>query len=76
MDWLQFVSSVIHSLAWPAAVVLAAYFLRSQIGQVIPRIRSVKGPGFEAKLDAGRVAVRPKRSRRVLKKSHVRGARS
>lgn len=42
MDGLQFTSSIIGFLAWPAAVVWLAYLLRSPLGKLIPRVRAVK----------------------------------
>jgi hypothetical protein len=40
MDWLQFFSSVIESLAWPAAVITLAVLMRGQLAQLIEGIRS------------------------------------
>jgi hypothetical protein len=42
MDWLQFISSLVSSLAWPAAVVILAIALRRQLGTLLPRLQSVK----------------------------------
>lgn len=42
MDWLQFFSSVIGSLAWPSAVVLLAILIRAPLAKVIPRLRTIK----------------------------------
>jgi hypothetical protein len=42
MDGLQFTSSIIGFLAWPAAVVWVAYLLRSPLAKLIPRVRAVK----------------------------------
>ncbi|WP_175510674.1 hypothetical protein [Pseudomonas sp. NFPP07] len=42
MDWLQFFSSVVGSLAWPAAVVALACLARAPLAKLIPRLRSVK----------------------------------
>lgn len=46
MDGLQFTSSIIGSLAWPAAVVWLAYLLRSPLAKLIPRVRSLKYGDF------------------------------
>ena len=40
MDWLQFFSSVISSLAWPVTVVLVVYLLRGQLAQLVKDISS------------------------------------
>lgn len=42
MDWLQFFSSVIGSLAWPIAVVLLAVLIRAPLAKVIPRVRTIR----------------------------------
>jgi hypothetical protein len=42
MDWLQFVSSVVGSLAWPATVIAAVVLLRKPLGKLIPLIRTLK----------------------------------
>lgn len=42
MDGYQFVSSLIGSLAWPAAVVWLAYLLKGPLAKLIPRVRAVK----------------------------------
>lgn len=46
MDGLQFVSSIIGSLAWPAAVVWLAFLLRAPLAKLIPRVRGVKYGGL------------------------------
>lgn len=42
MDWLQFVSSVIGALAWPAAVITIIVLLRAPLGRLVPLIRTLK----------------------------------
>ncbi|MEJ8666042.1 DUF4145 domain-containing protein [Pseudomonas sp. LP23] len=42
MDGLQFTSSIVGFLAWPAAVVWLAYLLRSPLAKLVPRVRAVK----------------------------------
>lgn len=42
MDWLQFVSSVVGSLAWPAAVIAVIVLLREPLGKLLPLIRTLK----------------------------------
>lgn len=42
MDWLQFISSIVGSLAWPSAVVALAVLLRQPLAKLIPMIRSLK----------------------------------
>ena len=42
MDWLQFFSSIIGSIAWPAAVVVLACLMRNPLAKLIPLIRTLK----------------------------------
>ncbi|MCF5024701.1 hypothetical protein [Pseudomonas lurida] len=42
MDWLQFVSSVIGSVAWPTAVITIIALLREPVGKLLPLIRTLK----------------------------------
>jgi len=42
MDWLTFISNVISALAWPAVVVVAAYFLRDPVKSLIKLITKLK----------------------------------
>ncbi|MDF9904524.1 UNVERIFIED_ORG: hypothetical protein OKW15_002480 [Pseudomonas reinekei] len=42
MDWMQFVSSLVSSLAWPAAVVTVVCLLKNPILGLIPKIRSFR----------------------------------
>jgi hypothetical protein len=48
MDWLQFIASIIGSLAWPAAMVLVVLLLRRAIFSVLPRLRRLKYGDAEA----------------------------
>jgi hypothetical protein len=49
-DWLDFFSSVIHSLAWPAAIVLVVLLLRTELRDVILRIRRLRAAGVEVEV--------------------------
>lgn len=42
MDWLQWSSSVIGSIAWPISISVVALAYRGQIGQLLKRIRGAK----------------------------------
>lgn len=42
MDWLQFVSSIINSIAWPSAAVALAWMMRHPLSKLIPLIRTLK----------------------------------
>jgi uncharacterized protein YutE (UPF0331/DUF86 family) len=45
MDWLQFSSSVIGSLAWPLAVVFLGILFRTQVRTLLEKMKSFKVPG-------------------------------
>lgn len=45
MDWLQFFSSIIGSLAWPAVVAYLLYLLRAQLGSLAARLTELTLPG-------------------------------
>lgn len=47
MDGYQFVSSLIDSLAWPAAVVWMAFLLKGPVAKLIPRVRTFKYGEFQ-----------------------------
>ncbi|NWD09803.1 hypothetical protein [Pseudomonas gingeri] len=50
MDRMQFVSAIVASLAWPAAVVGLALLLRSPLAGLLPKIRSFKYGDFHIDL--------------------------
>lgn len=59
MDWKQFVSSIITSLAWPTVVVVLLVILRKELRGVARRIQELSLPGgvkatFEKDLERGR----------------------
>jgi hypothetical protein len=45
MDWLQFIASVIGSLAWPAAAVILGFMFREQVRKLLDKMKSLKAPG-------------------------------
>ncbi|MED4460431.1 Uncharacterised protein [Bacillus subtilis] len=58
MDWLEFWSSIIKSLSWPIIVLIAVYFLRKPVTQLIEKIAewklaSLKYKDFEAIFSQG-----------------------
>ena len=48
MDYLQFVSSVINSIAWPVTVGIALWLYQKPFLDILGRIKSFKGLGVEA----------------------------
>jgi hypothetical protein len=48
MDWLQFTSAVIGSLAWPLAAVGLGFMFREQVRKLLDKMQSLKAPGIEA----------------------------
>jgi hypothetical protein len=49
-DWLDFFSSVIHSVVWPLAIVLVVFALRREIQELIPRIRRLRAGNVEIEI--------------------------
>lgn len=45
MDWLQFISSLIGSLAWPLAAVTLGFMFRAQVRKLLDKMKSLKAPG-------------------------------
>lgn len=57
MTVLEFIASLVASLAWPVAIVVAVLVLRRQIPDVLRALRKVKISGFELELERTRVDV-------------------
>lgn len=62
MSGFQFVSNLVHSVAWPTAVVLTALLLRRSVSHLIRRVTKVTFPGgsveaIRAEEEAGREAI-------------------
>lgn len=51
MDWLQFIASIIDSLAWPGAILAAVILLRRPLSALLPLLRRLKYKGFEVEFD-------------------------
>lgn len=45
MDWLQFIASVVGSLAWPAAAVTLGFMFRAHLRKLLEKMKSLKAPG-------------------------------
>ncbi|WP_300631884.1 hypothetical protein [Pseudomonas sp.] len=60
MDWLQFLSSVIGSIAWPSAVVALAILMRTPLGKLLPLIRTLKYKDLQIDIGERLEAVREK----------------
>src|SRR6266702_978293 len=58
MDWLTFVSSLVHSLAWPGAVVGIVLLLRRSLNKLLPELNRLKYKDLE--LDFGRQVAQAK----------------
>ena len=48
MDWLDFIASVVRSVAWPAALVLIAWLLRAELKALLGRLETVRHKETEA----------------------------
>ncbi len=51
MDWLTLVSELTRSLAWPVAVIVLVFFLRTPLGKLILQLKRVKYGDAEAEFD-------------------------
>ncbi|MDQ5822243.1 MAG: hypothetical protein M3540_12455 [Actinomycetota bacterium] len=47
LNWLEFIASIIGSLAWPAAFVVALAVFRTPLGKLIERIKGARFKGVE-----------------------------
>jgi hypothetical protein len=62
MDWLQFIASVVGSVAWPALLAFFLWLIRERIGALLSRMIELHFPGgakavFAQELDKGRDAL-------------------
>lgn len=48
MDLLTFIAEIIKAVAWPIAAIVLAVLYRASIVKLLERVKSAKGPGFEA----------------------------
>ena len=48
MDWLEFISSVVGSVAWPSAAVFLGFMFREHVRKLLDKMKSLKAPGIEA----------------------------
>lgn len=51
MDWLQFIASIIDSLAWPGVVLAAVILLRRPLAALLPLLHRLKYKDFEVEFD-------------------------
>lgn len=42
MDWMTFITKIIDSVAWPVAIILVVWWLKSHISQLIPLTKKFK----------------------------------
>ena len=47
MDWLTFISNIIDSIAWPAAIVFLFYFLRNDLPTIAKYVKKLKYKDLE-----------------------------
>lgn len=48
MSWLEFISKISETMAWPAAVALIAFWLKDKIATLLLRLTSIKYKEFAA----------------------------
>ena len=51
MNWMVFITSIIDSVAWPAAILIAVWWLKNHIGQLIPLTKKVKYGDLEIEFE-------------------------
>lgn len=51
MDWLEFTSKLIDSLAWPVAAVVLGLIFRKKLIELLPLLRKVKAGPLEAEFE-------------------------
>jgi hypothetical protein len=49
MDWLQFIASIIGSLAWPSVIIALLFILRRQIVSLVVRMEELAFAGVKMK---------------------------
>ena len=42
MNWLEFISSLVSSLAWPAVILFGVFLFKRPLSALIGRIRSIE----------------------------------
>lgn len=52
MDWRSFIAAFVDSIAWPVAIVVVAFILRSQVTELLLRVRRIKHGGTEVDFDS------------------------
>ncbi|MBW3587898.1 MAG: hypothetical protein KY429_00570 [Actinobacteria bacterium] len=51
MDWLEFIASLVESLAWPIVVVLILILFRNPVTDLIPLVRRIKYKDLELEFE-------------------------
>ncbi|MEC1078415.1 hypothetical protein P9A91_10350 [Bacillus safensis] len=51
MNWMELLSSIINSIAWPVAIIIIIWFLKKPISELINTIISIKYKDFEIHRD-------------------------
>ena len=49
MGWLEFIASIVRSIAWPAVIIILLFLLRKQLGNLAERLTEFSFPGGKAK---------------------------
>jgi hypothetical protein len=56
VGWQSYTASLVSSLAWPVAAVIAGWFLRGHLPAMLERVQKIKVPGAEIELGAAAAA--------------------
>lgn len=57
MNWLEFFASLVGSLAWPACVLVFAYFLRMELPELVKGLRRLKFKDLELEFEKSSKAI-------------------
>lgn len=57
MGIYQFIASIVDSIAWPATVLIALYFFKGHIFEILPFIRKIKIKDFELDLKEAKQSI-------------------
>lgn len=51
MDWLQFISGFVSSIAWPTVVMVSLFMFRAELRRIVQRLTHLKYKDFEVDFD-------------------------
>ena len=67
MNWLEFIASIIDSLAWPSAFVAVIYFLKEKLAVLFPYVEKVQYKDFAVHFSKSMSELAEESSARILR---------